>query len=205
MKILFLLLALVVGVGAQTQMPGNPDCSSLGFNSEYKVEPPNAGTYTVAGIGTVTFTRNTPQTLSWTSSNPAFVRAVIMKAGNGANIYLYNPAISGGDMLSTGVQQELSHVSFCFNRAPTAASVNVSGQVLDFYGRPVYQARVSITNASTGEVKSAISNPFGYYQIQGLEVGNFYQIQATAKRYQFLPQSFTLNDELTGLIIQALY
>lgn len=205
MKLILTLLLLASGAYAQVIVPGNPTCKDLGFNSEFKIEPPRAGTFNVVGVGTITTTINSPQTLSWTSSSPAFVKAVIMKAGPQANVYHYNPAVLGGDLLNTGSQSALSHVSFCYNLAPTAAHVNISGQVLDFYGRPVSKAIVIVTDARTGEVKQSTSNPFGYYSVTDLEVGNFYQITVKAKGKEFLPVFVSLVDELVGFNLVALY
>jgi hypothetical protein len=206
MKILFLILALAVGTYSQVVVPGNPSCNSLGYTSEFKVEPPIASTYNVTGVGSVTFTRNTPFTLSWNSSSPAFVRAVIMKAGTAANVYSYNPAILGQDNLTTpNAQNELSHVSFCYNLNPTAASVSISGRVLDPFGSPIYGAVVTVTNVQDGTTRLGRSNPFGYYTVYDLEVGNYYTVDASAKRREFVSTFLSLKDAVADYNIVAVY
>ncbi len=82
--ILIAAAASVFGQGF-SDMAGNPKCSDFGFASETKIDPPQAGTYQVAGIGgsvvgTVTITINSSHTASWTASGN-IIGAVIMKGG----------------------------------------------------------------------------------------------------------------------------
>src|SRR3954452_24199233 len=86
---------------------GNPVCSgaggpsgeSLGFDYGVKVDPPQAGTVAVGG-GTVTIsdvdTSVNPATFTWTSSGVTIL-AVIVKGGDNANVYYYNPPATTTD------------------------------------------------------------------------------------------------------------
>jgi hypothetical protein len=58
-----------------------------------------------------------------------------------------------------------------------------------------------VTNVQTGEAYYATSNPFGFYTVQGPEVGNFYMMTVSNKRYTFAEdtRTFTLNDSISGL------
>ncbi len=89
--------------------------------------------------------------------------------------------------------------------APTAANVSVSGRVVDVRGRGISKARISIT-APNGEMRNAITNSFGYYRFDEVEVGQTYVVSVRSKRYQFSNpvQVITLMDELTDLIFTAL-
>src|SRR5215510_14106715 len=74
---------------------GNPSCTSLGYPFGFKIDPPNAGTYSIDGIHTVTVTTDGIN-FDWTSD--LGMDAVISKGGPNANIYIYDPpAESFGD------------------------------------------------------------------------------------------------------------
>ena len=105
---------------------GNPSCTSLGYDFGYKVDPPNAGTYDIDGINTVTVTTDGVY-FDWTSS--LGMDAVIAKGGPNANTYIYDPpAESFGDgglaspiNPSNGTPFGLSHIEFCFDYELTAS------------------------------------------------------------------------------------
>jgi Carboxypeptidase regulatory-like domain len=84
--------------------------------------------------------------------------------------------------------------------SPTAASVTVSGRVLA-NGRGVMGAVVTYSTA-TGERKSAITNGFGYYRFEEVQIGN-YVFNVTAKRHTFQPRSVEVSEELTELNFEA--
>jgi hypothetical protein len=89
--------------------------------------------------------------------------------------------------------------------APTASSVNVSGRVMTSSGRGISRAVVSYTNPD-GSVRSAMTNPLGYYRFEGIPGGQTYIFSAFSKRYQFSQQSQAvyLDDDNTGLNFTAL-
>lgn len=80
---------------------------------------------------------------------------------------------------------------------PTAAPASVSGRTVDSFGNGIGGSRVTLTNAQTGETLVAITNPFGYYTIDA-EVGNFYIMSVSNKRYTFSDgtRTFSLNENL---------
>lgn len=84
---------------------------------------------------------------------------------------------------------------------PTAAHASVSGRTVDSFGNGIANTRVVITDAQTGESRYAITNPFGYYTIEDLEVGSFYFLTVSNKRYTFVDdtRTFTLNDSLSDV------
>ena len=86
--------------------------------------------------------------------------------------------------------------------APTAANVNIQGRVMTQSGRPISIARVTLTN-STGDTRTAISNPFGYYRFLDLPSGQTYVITVGHKSYEFDPSSFVINltDEISDLVL----
>lgn len=80
---------------------------------------------------------------------------------------------------------------------PTAASVTIRGQVLSAQGRAVSRAIVMFTDGS-GVGRSCISNPFGYYTIDGVEVGQTYIVTVEAKNFLFAPRAVMVEDSLSG-------
>lgn len=86
--------------------------------------------------------------------------------------------------------------------APSAANVSVGGRVLTPDGRPIPQATVVFTN-SGGTSVSAMSNPFGFYRIDGLAAGTTYTVTTVNKRFQFETILVTPFDELSDFDITA--
>jgi hypothetical protein len=99
---------------------GNPSCTSLGYAHGYKVDPPNAGTYDIDGLNTVTVTTDG---VSFDWSSTLTMDAVIAKGGPNANVYIYDPpaeAASDTELHSPINPNNdrpfgLSHIEFCFD------------------------------------------------------------------------------------------
>lgn len=81
----------------------------------------------------------------------------------------------------------------------TAAPVSISGRVTTSFGMPIKGAIVTLNDASTGQVRSVMTNSFGYYVFDNCMTDDFYVMSATAKRYTFQTQSFALTDSLANL------
>jgi hypothetical protein len=103
-----------------TFVAGNPTCQQLGYDFEYKVDPPNSGTYGIPGLAGETVTVSNDGTyFDWTST--IGMDAVIAKGGPNANLYVYDPpAESMGDThLASPLNGDrpfgLSHISFCYD------------------------------------------------------------------------------------------
>jgi hypothetical protein len=84
--------------------------------------------------------------------------------------------------------------------APTAASVSVGGRVLTAEGEGISKVTVSMADTN-GNTRTALTNPFGYYRFDGVQVGGFYVISVTAKHHQFENPTRSINvvDELTDV------
>jgi hypothetical protein len=75
----------------------------------------------------------------------------------------------------------------------SSSPVTLSGKVLTSSGHGIYNARVTLTNA-TGGVIYAQTNPFGYYRFVDLSPGTTFTINVIHKRYQFnSPQTVTVD------------
>jgi Carboxypeptidase regulatory-like domain len=87
---------------------------------------------------------------------------------------------------------------------PTAGQGVIRGRVTNDFGRGISRAAVSALNTNTGETFTGRTNPFGYYQINDLQIGDFFIVQAQSKLYQFpILQSFSLNENLDGINFTA--
>ena len=82
----------------------------------------------------------------------------------------------------------------------TAAPVGLSGRVVTSKGLGIAGARLTVTNAMTGETRSAASNAFGIYSFDALEAGEFYFLTISHRRYRFAEptKSVMLQDNLSG-------
>ena len=103
-----------------------------------------------------------------------------------------------------GTQFRLRGGFWAFERiAPSAATVSVGGRVLSAAGLPLNKVGVFLTS-SDGMIHVELSNPFGYYRFDGIEVGQTYVIVARTKGLLFVPQTITVTDELTDLDLTSL-
>jgi len=104
----------------------NPSCEDLGYAFGFKVDPPNAGTYSIDGVNTVTVSTDGVY-FDWSST--LSMDAVIAKGGPNANAYIYDPpteSFGDGGLASpinpnTGSPFGLSHIEFCFDYELTAS------------------------------------------------------------------------------------
>ncbi|MGI8786960.1 MAG: carboxypeptidase-like regulatory domain-containing protein [Pyrinomonadaceae bacterium] len=88
--------------------------------------------------------------------------------------------------------------------SPTATSVTVSGRVTAALHKGVFNARVSLTNFN-GETRYAMTNSFGYYRFENVEVGETYVLDVRHKRFQFATQVVTVMEEIENLNFVADY
>jgi hypothetical protein len=99
---------------------GNPSCASLGYTTGLKVDPPNAGTYSLGCGGSVTVTTDGVN-FDWSST--IGIDAVISKGGPNANVYVYDPPTEATSDTglhspinpSNGNPFGLSHIEFCYD------------------------------------------------------------------------------------------
>jgi len=72
---------------------------------------------------------------------------------------------------------------------------------LDEGGRGLRSVSVVLQNASTGAVRSAVTNTFGNFSFAEVPAGDLYIISVSSKRYVFAPDSiaFQVNDNVAGL------
>lgn len=83
---------------------------------------------------------------------------------------------------------------------PTAASVPIGGRIITAAGTGIRNVRLTLTN-SRGEIRSALTGPFGYYRFDDVPVGEVYVLTISSKRYVFpgSPAIVNVSDELFDL------
>jgi hypothetical protein len=108
-----------------TPVPDNPTCTDHGFLQLTKFDPPSSGTATQDGVTiTITGSHGDQATeFSWSSATP--IDLVIVKAGNGANLYAYEEATADTDLVGPD-GKGIGHISFCYDIEPPSPSPSPS-------------------------------------------------------------------------------
>lgn len=129
---------------------------------------------------------------------------VITSLGSNSDLaYAIGVQPNGGIILG-GSQGDFGDKQFGLIRyiglQPTAASVTVTGRITRSNGAGVYHASVGLTNQS-GVTVYALTNPFGYYVFNNVQVGHTYIVTPHSKSYTFDPSYRLINvlDELTDV------
>jgi hypothetical protein len=84
----------------------------------------------------------------------------------------------------------------------TAAPIELSGRVEASNGRGIRGVNVALTG-SDGVTKTATTNTFGYFRIDGVPAGNGYVLTVSAKGYRFAPLFFDATDSISDLVLTA--
>ena len=80
----------------------------------------------------------------------------------------------------------------------TAASVSISGRVMDAAGSGLRGARVSIVDPS-GNAFNVVTNSFGYYRFDLIRAGQSYTVTAAQRGFRFAAKLVSVNDQLSDL------
>lgn len=85
--------------------------------------------------------------------------------------------------------------------SPTAAAVSIAGRVLTADGRGIRNAVIYVAGNSLPQPIRAITGPFGYYQIDGLDAGETYVVTVGTKQFTFRQPSrlISLTDNVVDL------
>jgi Carboxypeptidase regulatory-like domain len=161
---------------------------------QYRVEIRNTSNVVLATPLTVTAVPYTLLDLGWQSRTFNLGAAY---AGQTIRLAFVWTTVTGQDAPGKVGLDAVSLNAF----APTAADASVNGRVTTAAGRGISRARLTVTDSQTGEIKYALTNPFGYYRFSELETGHFYILNIQSKQYVFNPdtQSFQLNESLEGV------
>jgi hypothetical protein len=160
------------------------------FTANVAPVAPGAGTRT----GTVTFFRGgfpVCSNVPVNASGQAICTVTFTIAGN----YNITAAYSGdGNFNASSTLSPSVEVVF----GPTAANVGLSGRVADGQGRGIGGARVTLQDQQ-GQIRSAITNPFGFYRFVDVAAGQTYLVSVIHKRYTFDSRTISRHDDLVDL------
>ncbi|MDQ3130909.1 MAG: carboxypeptidase regulatory-like domain-containing protein [Acidobacteriota bacterium] len=78
---------------------------------------------------------------------------------------------------------------------PTASGAEIGGRIVTAQGRGVSRAQVKLTDQN-GEVRYALTNPFGYYRFNDVMVGQTCVISVSAKGFQSTSAVRTITGDL---------
>ncbi len=86
--------------------------------------------------------------------------------------------------------------------APTAANVNIQGKIMSQDGRAISKAIVRLVEPS-GNVRTATTNPFGYYRFLELQAGETYVLSVSHKSFEFNSPNFVITptEDITDFVI----
>ena len=77
--------------------------------------------------------------------------------------------------------------------------VDVSGRIVRHNGTGISKARVVAYNSAGDVAARALSSPFGYFNLVGLNVGQEYRFEVVSKRYAFNERTIMLPGEISAL------
>ncbi len=101
---------------------------------------------------------------------------------------------SSNTIQTTGGISDFSDWTLLSPLAPTAASVWLSGRVIDAAGRGIFGATIVMTGTS-GNLRYARTNPFGFYRFANVPSGESYVLLPSHKRFVFAPQIVFVTEE----------
>ena len=85
--------------------------------------------------------------------------------------------------------------------APSAANGGITGRVLTANGRGLGMTTITVSGGTLAAPVTALSNPFGYYTVSGLEAGQSYSVSVSTKGHGFASptQIVTVQDDLANV------
>lgn len=129
-------------------LPSDAECTTLGYDYGFKIEAPPDGTYPFTEAygdlqppgtlddpaNSVTILDGDGQSFNWLAT--LGIDAVVVKGGDGANLYVYDPEatsdsglhapMSGTGQADPGVIRDISHITFCFDYSlPRVGSIKI--------------------------------------------------------------------------------
>ncbi len=141
-------------------------------------------------------------TFSQTGGTYVIEKSVIASGGNTSSGGNFSLQGTGGQSVSNASPQggtfQILSGFWTPVFAPTAASVSISGRVSFVKGSGIPRALVQFVDSS-GTVRLALTNNFGYFRFDDVEVGQTYVFEVFAKGSIFAPQVLNVQGEITGL------
>lgn len=91
---------------------------------------------------------------------------------------------------------------YSFAAPVTASGVTISGRIFNQSGKAVSRAEVRFSDMN-GNLRTATTNQFGYYQFDEVQAGQTYVFQVLSKGASYAPQVVTANDNVADLNFYA--
>jgi hypothetical protein len=166
---------------------GNPTCAGEGFGNELSI---GVGDLTAGGTktfsssaGTIDITASADlKTISFSNAVPP-LEAIVIKAGSGGNLYVYDPPVSADTGLVTplndgGQQATVSHISVCFGTAtpPSEAPPSEAPPSEVAESELPAESEVPVESEREGELGG---NPTPAPVVPDTAMGDFGQLPAT--------------------------
>lgn len=130
------------------------------------------------------------QTLYTAAANPGqagetgwLSHYVLLTPFAGQTIRIRFSTVATGNADGPG-QIDIDSVSVQSPAAPNAAEVSVGGQIKSANGTGIRNVAVSLTTTN-GQTQIVKTNAFGYYNFEGIEVGQSVTLTVNSKRYTF--------------------
>ncbi len=172
-------------------VPGNPDCGDMDqlceCTSSFKPSGNGIGTFTYPdGVSEVTATASSGTHFYWTSD--LAVCCVIVKGGNNANVYQYDPPSYGDGNLHPPINPNnnqpygINHIEYCYT-ADSQQKASISDYVWeDLNGNGIQDdGQTGVANVtvelyicgSTSPVSTTTTDGNGWYEFADLTPGNY--------------------------------
>lgn len=190
---------VVIGVNLKAQGDEVGASFTLNFNTAHLTNPTNITLG--SGAGAATLTSNTAEASQGrvgividnapnqplTSGAKQLVTIVFDVVNNApsttisfGNTLVENEVVNGtADALTTTFSDALLTLL-----EPTSVRVTISGRVLTTSGNGIFLARVSLAD-TIGVTRTVLTNPFGNYRFEGVEVGQSYVLSIRHKQFAF--------------------
>ena len=143
-----------------------------------------------------------PQALAQSGGGFEITEAVISAGGASASAGIFDADLTIGQPVEPGAigfgQFGLTSGFWNYvSLAPTAASISISGRVLDDAGGPVANA-ILYLQTQEGELMVARSSSFGFYRFNNISAGQTVLISVQSRRFTYAPRTVIAADEISG-------
>lgn len=160
------------------------------------------GTYTLAGVPggglnyriEISTNQGTALAAAPPRALPPFWGHMGENLGSGAG----SDGLADGLLIAMLGTTNLANANFAIN-ITTSAPAGITGRVVTPLGLPVSNAFVSITNASSTQVRTARTGGSGDFTFEGLPTGDFYIVTVTHKRLGTMTQGLQLMEYLSDV------
>ncbi len=164
----------------------------------YRVEIRNTSNVVLATPFTVTAPANTTTNIPWTSHSFNLGNTYAGQTIRLAFVWQIATGLAGPGNVG------LDAVSL--NALPVlAAEVSVGGRITAANGQNIRNVVISLTE-SNGQTRTTRTNAFGYYNFDGIEVGQNVTLTVNSKRYTFAnpTQVISVNENVAGVDFTAI-